>query len=295
MKEFIRKFIGNNFGKVVFWLTLFFILDILVFRQIGADASEKDRLSLYFLSVGQGDSELVKFPGGAKILIDGGPPDSLVLENLDKILPSRDHYIDIVALSHAELDHFGGLMEVLKRYRIGAFVWNGVPKDTSAAKELIKTIKDKNIPLITLAAGDVIRYGASRMKVLWPPKNTIASGDSLNETALVLELESKNTRALFTGDMGEETENKIMADMADKVDILKVGHHGSKFSSSANFLDSIRPKVAVIEVGKNSYGHPTKEALNRLADVGAKIFRTDRDGLVKFEAADDILRFFVIK
>lgn len=295
MKEFIRKFIENNSGKIIFWLTLFFILDILVFRQIGADALEKYRLSLYFLPVGQGDSELVKFPGGAKMLIDGGPPDSLVLGNLDKILPSRDRYVDIIALSHAELDHFGGLMEVLKRYRVGAFVWNGVPKNTSAAKELMKTIKDKNTPLITLAAGDAIRYGASDMKVLWPPENTVASGDSLNETALVFELESGNIRALFTGDMGEETESKITASVAGKIDVLKVGHHGSKFSSSANFLDLIKPKIAVIEVGKNSYGHPTPEVLNRLADVGARIFRTDRDGLVKFEVADDILRFFVIK
>lgn len=295
MKEFIHKLIENNSGKIIFWLSLFFVLDILVFRQIGADTSEKDRLSLYFLPVGQGDSELIRFPGGVKMLIDGGPPDSLVLGNLDKILSPRDRYLNIVALSHAELDHFGGLMEVLKRYRVGAFIWNGVPKNTSAAKEFMKTIKDRNIPLITLAAGDAIRYGTSEMKVLWPPKNTVASGNSLNETALVFELESKNTRTLFTGDMGEETENKITADIAGKVDVLKVGHHGSKFSSSANFLDSIKPKAAVIEVGKNSYGHPTLEVLNRLADIGARVFRTDRDGLVKFEAADDILRFFVIK
>lgn len=169
------------------------------------------------------------------MLVDGGPPDALVLKNLDKILSPRDRYIDIVALSHAELDHFGGLIEVLKRYRVGVFIWNGVPKNTSAAKGLMKMIKDKNISLISLAAGDAILYGISDIKVLWPPENTVASGESLNETALVFGLESKNTRALFTGDMGEKTENKIMADLANGVDILKVGHHGSKFSSSASF------------------------------------------------------------
>ena len=235
MKEFVRKLIENNFGKIVFWLALFFILDILVFRQIGADVLEKDKLSLYFLPVGQGDSELLSLPGGVKVLVDGGPPDALVLKNLDKILSPRDRYIDIVALSHAELDHFGGLIEVLKRYRVGVFIWNGVPKNTSAAKGLMKMIKDKNISLISLAAGDAILYGISDIKVLWPPENTVASGESLNETALVFGLESKNTRALFTGDMGEKTENKIMADLANGVDILKVGHHGSKFSSSASF------------------------------------------------------------
>jgi competence protein ComEC len=294
MKEFIRKFIENNFKKVVFWLIFLLILDILVFRQIAGDLSERGRLSLYFLPVGQGDSELIIFPGGVKMLVDGGPPDALVLESLDRILSPRDRYIDVVALSHAELDHFGGLIEVLKRYRVGAFVWNGIPKRSDAADYLVETIKEREVPIVSLGEGDVIRYGATNLDVLWPPKDLEVSGDSLNETALVLKLQGGNMRALFTGDIGAKTEGLIGEDVG-RVDVLKVGHHGSKFSSSANFLEAVDPKVAIVEVGKNSYGHPTPDVLDRLSRAGAKILRTDKDGLVKLEAGDDILRFFVIK
>lgn len=294
MIEFARKLIEENFKKAVFYLALFFVLDILVFWQIADGASENRKLSVYFLPVGQGDSEFIELPGGVKILIDGGPPDALVLKNLDKILSPRDRYLDIVALSHVQLDHFGGLIEVLKRYDVGVFVWNGVPGETTAADYLMEVIKEKNISLISLAAGDVIRYDGSDVKVLWP-LSADAIKTNLNETALVLELESNGKRALFTGDIGVKTENRIIADNLDKIDILKVGHHGSKFSSSANFLNALKPKAAIIEVGKNSYGHPTPEVLNRLADIGAQIFRTDRDGLIKFEPTGEALKIFKIE
>lgn len=295
--KFSRNFIGNNFKKTVFWLGLFFVLDIIVFWQITGSAAAEDKLSLYFLPVGQGDSELAILPSGVKILIDGGPADSLVLGNLDKILSPRDRYIDLVALSHAQLDHFGGLIEILKRYRVGAFLWNGIPGETKAAENLMQVIKERNVPLVVLAAGDRVKNGESEVNVLWPYPAREGAKINLNESALVLALESKNERALFTGDIGEKTERRIITDMTDKtdrIDILKVGHHGSKFSSSANFLEATQPKVAVIEVGKNSYGHPTQDVLNRLAEIGARIFRTDKDGLIKLESVGNGLKIFKI-
>ena len=296
MSEFAYKFIEGNFKKVVLVLSLFFIIDTLVLLEIGS-GSTSGKLSLYFLPVGQGDSELAVLPGEAKILVDGGPPDALVLNDLDKILSPRDRYIDIVALSHEELDHFGGLIEVLKRYKVGIFVWNGVPKDTQAARDLERVIKEEKIPTVALAAGDSIRQEENEVKVLWPLLGAKEDKGSLNETALVLELESQGVRALYTGDIGTETEKRIVADnpdISDNIDILKVGHHGSKFSSSANLLDAIKPKVSVIEVGKNSYGHPTADALGRLADVGSEIFRTDKDGLLKFEPIAGALQIFKV-
>ncbi len=293
--EFGRNFIGNNFKKTVFWLALFFVLDIIVFWQIAGGAGADDKLSLYFLPVGQGDSELAILPSGVKILIDGGPPNSLVLKNLDRILSPRDRYIDMIVLSHAQLDHFGGLIEVLRRYRVGVFLWNGIPGETRAAENLMRVIEERNVPLVSLAAGDRVRNGESEIDVLWPLSVREGAKVDLNESALVLALESRNERALFTGDIGEKTENRILADMTDRIDILKVGHHGSKFSSSANFFEAIQPKVAVIEVGKNSYGHPTPEVLSRLAEAGAKIFRTDQDGLLKFESVGKVIQIFKIQ
>ncbi len=292
--EFAHKFIEGNFKKVVFFLALFFVLDILVLWQIVSSGAVNSKLSLYFLPVGQGDSELAVLPGGAKLLIDGGPPDSLVLKDLDKILSPRDRYLDVIILSHEELDHFGGLIEVLKRYKVGMFVWNGVPKQIQVAGDLERTIKEMKIPTIALAAGDSINQGANNLKVLWPPPNSKEDKGSLNETALVLELESGGLRTLYTGDIGADTEASIIANGLSNIDILKVGHHGSRFSSSANFLSALKPKAAVIEVGKNSYGHPTSEVLSQLADIGAQIFCTDRDGLLKFEPSDGALRIFKI-
>ena len=294
MSEYAKEFIYGNFKKVIFFIALFFVLDVLVLLQISASSLVNGKLSLYFLPVGQGDSELAVLPGGVKLLIDGGPPDSLVLKDLDKILSPRDRYLDVIILSHEELDHFGGLIEVLKRYKVGIFVWNGVPKQTQAASNLERTIKEMKIPTIALAAGDLINQGMNNLRVLWPPPNSKENKGSLNETALVLELESGGLRTLYTGDIGADTEAGIIANGLSDVDILKVGHHGSKFSSSADFLNAIRPKVSVIEVGKNSYGHPTPEVLNRLADIGAQIFRTDRDGLLKFELSDGALKIFKI-
>jgi competence protein ComEC len=145
--------------------------------------------------------------------------------------------------------------------------------------------------MVTLVAGDKIIYGESETDVLSPVSGVKVD---INEDALVLALQSGDTKTLFTSDVGAKTETSILNSYAGPIDILKVGHHGSKFSSSANFLNILRPKVAVIEVGKNSYGHPTPEVLNRLADIGAQIFRTDQDGLIKFEPAGGALKIFKV-
>lgn len=289
--EFAHKFIEGNFKKAVFLLVLFFVLDILVLWQINGGDAANGKLSLYFLPVGQGDSELAMLPGGAKLLIDGGPPDSLVLKNLDEILSPRDRYIDLVVLTHPQQDHFGGLIEILKRYKVGAFIWNGEVGTNPAMNDLLAAVGENKIPLVSLAAGDRIIYGESDINVLSP---VVGGKVDINEDALVLALQSGGTKTLFASDVGAKTEASILNSYSEPIDILKVGHHGSKFSSTASFLSALKPKVAVIEVGKNSYGHPTPEVLNRLADIGAKVFRTDQDGLIKFESIPGALQIFKI-
>ncbi len=289
--EFAYKFIEDNFKKTAFFLTLFFILDVLVLWQIVGSGAVNRKLSLYFLPVGQGDSELAVLPGGVKLLIDGGPPDSLVLKDLDKILSPRDRYIDLVVSTHPQQDHFGGLIEVLKRYKVGTFIWNGEIGTNPAMDDIMEVIKENSVPTVALAAGDKITYRGSNVDVLSP----VAGGRvDINEDALVLALQSGGVMTLFTSDVGTKTETSILNSYVGPIDILKVGHHGSKNSSSAKFLSVLKPKVAVIEVGKNSYGHPTPEVLSRLADIGAQIFRTDQDGLLKFEPLDGALRIFKI-
>jgi competence protein ComEC len=251
----------------------FFIWGLIVFEPVNKN------LELYFLDVGQGDSELVILPNGPKVLIDAGPNNKVISE-LASVLRPTDRYIDLIVLSHPQTDHFTGLIDVLKRYQIGAFIFNGRSGTANSWSELVKVIGENEIPVVILAGGDKIHYLDSQFNFLLPDKNFIESSD-LNETALVPLLQSQNAKILFTGDINTKIEDYLVQKYDLDIDILKVAHHGSKYSSSENFLKSISPKIAVIEVGKNSYGHPTNEVLQRLASAGSQIFRTDKDGVIK--------------
>lgn len=271
--------------KISSWIVLIVlslaVFDVFVWRQIFFRGPDEN-LDVYFLDVGQGDSELVVLPTGAKILIDGGP-DNKVLDALNSVLGPTSRYIDLIVLSHAQTDHFTGLIDVLKRYKVGAFAFNGRSGTADSWKELISVIKETKTPAEILVAGDGIANADSRFDFLLPDENFGAAVD-LNETALAPVLKSQNSKIMFTGDMDENLENYLVRKYDLKnIDVLKVAHHGSKFSSSQRFLSGISPKIAVIEVGKNSYGHPAKETLDRLASIGSRIFRTDKDGTVKLE------------
>ncbi|KKU90936.1 MAG: Metallo-beta-lactamase family protein [Candidatus Jorgensenbacteria bacterium GW2011_GWA1_48_11] len=291
--EIISKFDGYK-GRLFVFGTAIIFLNFLVWTQVYAAVFKARDLKINFFDVGQGDSELVILPGGVKILIDGGPPNGRLLENLAEILPPTDRYIDLVVLSHSQLDHFGGLIEIIKRYRIGAFIWNGRGGIVPAFRDLMNLVEAKGTPSVVLARNDGIHYGASDLRVLLPDDQTLRSRD-LNDTALVLELVSKNSRTLFTGDIGAETEKKVILALTNGVDVLKIAHHGSRFSSSEEFLGALQPKLAMIEVGKNNYGHPTSDVLNRLKNIGASIFRTDRNGNVELAIDGRRIKVFAEK
>ncbi len=247
----------------------------------------QDDLDLYFLDVGQGDSSLVVLPEGAKVLIDGGP-DKSVLFPLSEALPKTDRYIDLVVLSHAQLDHFSGLYDVLERYKIGAFITTGREGESEAWKEFLKLLEKKKTPVILLGKGDLIKNGDSRLSVLSPNRDLL-NHEEINESSLVLLLESENSKSLFTGDIGFETENFLIDTYDMDIDVLKVPHHGSRFSSGINFLREATPAVSVIGVGNNRFGHPTEAALSRLAAIGSSIYRTDKDGTVHLEINNGII------
>jgi competence protein ComEC len=240
-----------------------------------------ENLELWFLDVGQGDSELVNLPGGAQILIDGGPSNGKVLNELARAMKPTDRYLDILVVSHPQLDHFAGLIDVLKNYQVGAVIDNGRKGTAKAYADFEKALAESGARHIILAEGDAIKYGEARFDILSPNRTNLAS-EELNDTTLVMLLEDRGLRALYTGDIGQNIEDELIRRHDLFTDVLKVGHHGSRFSSSPEWLRAVRPKISVIEVGaQNTYGHPTKQALGNLADVGAQIFRTDRDGTIK--------------
>jgi competence protein ComEC len=248
---------------------------------------------LYFLSVGQGDSSLLLLPGGSgkpiKFLIDGGPMNGGLNFDLEKIL-GLDRYIDVVFVSHPQIDHFGGLIEILKNYRIGAVVYNGEDADGGNWAEFNRVISEKKIAKIALVKGDNVTYYDSTVKVL-NSANLLAN---TNDSGLVLGLKTNGFKALFTADIDAATE-KILARSEDIAsDILKVSHHGSKYSSDLFFLEKVAPKISVIEVGKNSYGHPAKEALNRLKEIGSQIFNTYEQGIIKIVKEGGELKVYAL-
>lgn len=278
MKEWFKEY-----RSLILVFGFLVVFDGVVWYQILAERSSGS-LELYFLEVGQGDSQLVSLPSGGvqpvQVLIDGGPANSRILSELSEILPVNDTYIDLVIMSHPQLDHFGGLIDVLKKYKVGAFIGNGRKGETESYKALIEVLREKQVPYIVLGEGDKIKYRDSIFSVLGPTEQNLLSKE-INNTSLVLMLESGDLRALYTGDIGFDVERQLVQKYDPQAQILKVPHHGSKFSTSREFLAEVKSQVAVIGVGKNSYGHPTGEAIGRITDTGSMVLRTDEDGTIK--------------
>lgn len=232
--------------------------------------------SFYFLDVGQGDAELAVFPGGQKILTDAGP-NNAATEALGNVLPLTDPYIDIGVVSHAQSDHFGGFAGLLDRYTFGAFLWNGRDGDSLAWRDFKEKLRVKGIPLVRVGKGDTVTFGDGVVRILSPDERLARSGE-LNDTAIVELMESRGLRALFSSDIDSRVESAI----GTSAEILKVAHHGSKYSSSESFLRAVHPALAIIEVGaRNTYGHPAPQTTARLADLGIPFLRTDREGTIK--------------
>src|SRR3989344_668372 len=266
-----------------------FLLNCLVWYWV-AVGGPRSYLNLYFMDIGQGDSALAVLPGGVKILFDGGPDKSL-LNDLGKILPATDRRIDLVILSHPQADHFTGFISLLDRYEVGYFIWHGRQGETESWKSLASALKEKHVNTLRLMEGDGIKYRESEIKFLSPDETELGDTE-LNNTVLAAELFSGGVKTLFIGDIGFDVERRLAGKYDMNIDILKVAHHGSKYSSGDEFLAEATPAVSVIQVGKNTYGHPTKDALDRLAAIGAAIYRNDLDGTVHIEADEGRLNIF---
>lgn len=235
-------------------------------------------LEVHFIDVGQGDSILVKY-GNKSMLVDGGPGEAgaSVASYLKSLGVST---IDVLVSTHPHADHIGGLLTVLREYPVKVVYDSGMPHTTQTYEEYLTLIDQKNIRYIVPQPGDVIDLGTGlTVQVLSPPPGGIAGGD-LNENSIVLKITFGDTGFLLASDAGFPAENAMLSSGFDlKSDVLKVGHHGSKYSSGTAFLKAIGPKYAVIEVGAgNPYGHPAQATVARLEEIGSKVYRTDRDG-----------------
>lgn len=271
--------------SILFILAVLFFLNILAWIVV-FNLRESSSLEVIFFDVGQGDAIFIITPQKHQILIDGGP-DSSVLEKLAETLPFWDRSIDLVILTHPEHDHMAGLIEVLKQYEVENILWTGVVRETIEYKEWLKVIQKEGAEINIAKAGQKIRAGKVEIDILHPFEDLkdIEVKNS-NDTSIISRLVFKENSFLFTGDATKSAERKLIdyCEQKDCIldsDILKVGHHGSKTSTSDEFLENVLPKIAVIQVGKNKYGHPTFEVLERLAKFGIRVLRTDELGSIK--------------
>lgn len=261
-------------------------------------------LHVVFCDVGQGDATLI-IKNEVQMLVDAGP-GRRVLDCLDENIPFWDKKIEVVVNTHPDRDHIGGLDEVMGEFEVVRLVINGVRGENDDSQRVLELVKDRGVEVVVPRAGDKIVMGEMEFEVWWPEDRqgevmAWRDGDygveeeeeEMNKVSVVGLLSWNDFEVLLSGDISQAEELALKrSGVLKNVDVLKVSHHGSKFSSSEEFLETVRPKEAVIMVGeKNSFGHPTDEVLMRLEMVGSKVWRTDEQG--EIEIVSDGLGYWV--
>lgn len=239
-------------------------------------------LEVTFFDVGQGDSIFIETPQGHQILIDGGPT-AAILEKLGGEMLFFDRDLDLVVLTHPQKDHLTGLIFVLGDYEVNNVLWTGVESDTAGSKEWIEELNKEKAQVFFAKKGLRIKSGEAMLEILFPFEELANAGvKEINDTSVVSHLSFGQNSFLFTGDISCFVEKELLQEGANvDADVLKVAHHGSKYSSCEEFLEAVSPQLAVIQVGKNSYGHPTEEVLQRLEKFAINVLRTDIEGDIK--------------
>ncbi len=242
------------------------------------------RTHLYFMDVGQGDGAVIVTPSGKRVIVDGGP-DLRLLERLGTYLSFFNRRIDLLVLSHPNLDHLASFPEILKRYDVRSVAITGIAYDLPRYTQMLRLIEQQHVPIISPQRTGTVDLGDGvTLRLLWPTTQAMKQGWSdANDSSIVLRVSDGEHSALFTGDMEELAERQMLQAGIDvDADILKVAHHGSRSSSSTGFLLAVSPSLAVISVGKdNSYGHPVPEILRRFSDLHIPVRRTDVEGTVE--------------
>lgn len=271
------------------WLFLFvvflFLANIFIFYFIWQNSHKGFTFAM--LNVGQGDALFIESPTGTQVLVDGGPPKK-ILNQLASIMSPFDRTIDAFIITNPDQDHIAGFLDILKLYKVDRVFEPGTLTDSKIYQNLKNEIKKNNIPNILAKKGMRLNLGGGAMiDILFPDRDV--SVWSTNDGSIIARLSYGGTSIMLTGDSTLKTEKIILEkNSLQKLDsdILKVGHHGSRTSSSPEFVKAISPSYALISNGKdNKYGHPHKETLDTLTQFGAKIFRTDELGMIVIKCA----------
>ncbi|MEX2263848.1 MAG: ComEC/Rec2 family competence protein [Bryobacteraceae bacterium] len=277
------------------------LLALLIWHPFTPDF-ERGTLELTAIDVGQGDSFLAAFPDGKLMMMDAGglasfprrgaaPRQGLDIgeDVVSPYLWSRSiRALNAVALSHAHEDHMGGMIALLKNFRVNE-LWTGAVPESEAWAAVREEAHKRNVKIVRFALGDRFEYGGAQVEVLAPPREYRAGNAAHNRDSLVLRLTYGARSFLLSGDIERPAEDELPG---VRVDVLKVAHHGSRTSTGEQFLDAARPAFAVISAGReNSYGHPHPDVLERLRKRGVTVLRTDQSGLVTIRTDGKWIRF----
>jgi competence protein ComEC len=240
-------------------------------------------LTLHFLDVGQGDAGAIRTPGGHWILVDAGPASETADAGRRVVAPFLERQgarsLSLAVVSHAHADHLGGLPAVLARIPTGLVIEPAAALADPRYTRFLDRLLTERVPWHPARAGERFEIDGVRCTILHPVPEWAGWGEDVNEDSLVLLVEFGEFQALFAGDAGFPAEAE-MAGRTRRVDLLKVGHHGSRGSTGDTWLDSLAPAIAVISLGRNDYGHPAPATLERLRAHRVAVHRTDREGTI---------------
>jgi len=272
------KYTRRNFAP--FLVLILFVLNLLIWLAVSYERP-RDFVSVSFLDVGQGDSILITGRTGNQILIDAGPNKS-VLREISRETFFFDRFVDVLIATHPDRDHIGGFPHILNRYKVGLFVEPGVESENSIDDEIDRKLGEKDIKTILARSGTIIDLSdGSYLEILFPDRDV--SGLETNDASIIARFVYGETCFMLTGDSPAKMEESLVRIYGESLhcDVLKVGHHGSKTSTSEIFLSALRPSFAIISAGKNnSYGHPHKDVLDRITKMDIKIFSTADSGTI---------------
>lgn len=237
-------------------------------------------IRVHFIDVGQGDATLIQTPHGQTVLIDGGDTDTGIVHYLQSIGIQR---IDLMIATHVHSDHIGGLVQVLQAFPVTKVVTNGEPYTTSVYEHFLDAITAAKADYLEIKRGDVLSMDGIDFHCLSPVTPT---NPDPNENSIVLKFTYGKTTFLMMGDAGAATEANLLAsNLLSKVDILKVGHHGSTTGTTPAFLNAVRPGVAIYFAGVNNiYGLPDQQIISALKAAGATVYGTDLNGTILMTA-----------